>query len=349
MKSSAVQLQNHSPQTIIYDKLFRPIHDLRVSVIDRCNFRCNYCMPQEHFHEKYTFLNKEEWLQFGEIVRLVKLFTSRGVSKVRITGGEPLLREELFELVHLLAAMTEIDDLALTTNGFFLKKQARRLKAAGLHRLTVSLDTLDEKIFSKINGGKGSVREVLNGIREAEACGFGSVKINTVIQRGVNDSTVLDLIEYFRGSPHIIRFIEYMDVGNKNHWSKDKVVSSKEIIDLIGQKYPLKTVTQNYFGEVAERYEYADGKGEIGFVSSISQPFCSSCTRARLSADGKFFTCLFASEGIDLRTPLRQRASDEELLSIIDATWQKREDRYSERRFSNTAPKKKIEMYQIGG
>src|SRR3989338_2855835 len=222
MKSSAVQLQNHSPQTIIYDKLFRPIHDLRVSVIDRCNFRCNYCMPQEHFHEKYTFLNKEEWLQFGEIVRLVKLFTSRGVSKVRITGGEPLLREELFELVHLLAAMTEIDDLALTTNGFFLKKQARQLKAAGLHRLTVSLDTLDEKIFSKINGGKGSVREVLSGIREAEACGFGSVKINTVIQRGVNDSTVLDLIEYFRGSPHIIRFIEYMDVGNKNHWSKEK-------------------------------------------------------------------------------------------------------------------------------
>ena len=336
-------------QKIIYDKLFRPIHDLRVSVIDRCNFRCNYCMPEEEFNEKYTFLKKEEWLKFDEIERLVKLFTRRGVSKVRVTGGEPLLRENLPELIQTLSRIKEIDDLALTTNGFLLKKFAKDLKKAGLKRLTVSLDTLNEETFRKISGHKGSVKEILDGIKTADEVGFDSIKINAVIQKGLNDHTVLDLIEHFRGTPHIIRFIEYMDVGNKNQWSKSLVVSSKEIIALISQKYPLKPVTQNYFGEVAERYQYEDGRGEIGFVSSISQPFCSSCTRARISADGKFFTCLFASEGVDLRTPLREGASDEELFSIIDTTWQKREDRYSELRSLNAQPKKKIEMYQIGG
>ncbi len=316
---------------MIYDKLNRPIHDLRISVIDRCNFRCPYCMPdQESKH--YSFLKKEEWLTFEEILRLVGLFVQVGVKKVRLTGGEPLLRPKLADLVQELSHISGIEDLALTTNGSLLEASAHELKKSGLKRLTVSLDTLDSRIFKHLSGQKGSVSDVLNGIKAAENAGFESIKINVVIQKGVNDTKLLDLVEYFRGTKHVIRFIEYMDVGNCNHWESRYVVPSKEILAVIQEKYPLKPLDSNYYGEVAERYEFLDGQGEIGFISSVSQPFCQSCTRARLSTDGKFYTCLFASDGTDLRALLRQGASDEVLLNTIKTVWQKRTDRYSELR-----------------
>ncbi len=338
---------------MILDRLNRPLHDLRISVIDRCNFRCTYCMPEKEYSEHYQFLKKEEWLNFDEIFRLTKLFVSLGVLKVRLTGGEPLLRPGLPELIGRLSKILEIEDLALTTNGSHLRQQVQTLKDAGLKRLTVSLDTLDEEIFYAMSGNLGSVAEVLEGIKEAGRVGFKKIKINVVIQKGINDHTVLDLVKYFKGTGHIIRFIEYMDVGNCNHWKSAFVVPSSEIVHRINQVFPLKAVQANYSGEVALRYEYLDSSGEIGFISSVTEPFCGSCSRARLSTDGKIYTCLFASQGTDLRAPLRNGASDEKLLEIIRNVWKKRTDRYSEERLrlsvSQKIPARKVEMFQIGG
>ena len=336
----------------IRDKLNRPIQDLRVSVIDRCNFRCNYCMPKDEYAKHYQFLKTNEWLSFDEIERLVRLFVSLGVRKVRVTGGEPLLRPELPTLIERLSNIPSIEDLALTTNGSLLAGHAAALKKSGLERLTVSLDSLDARVFKTMSGEKGTLKNVLDGISAAEEAGFGSIKINVVIQRGVNDHTVMDLVEHFRGTKHVLRFIEYMDVGNCNHWQNAYVVPSKEILKEIEAHYPLRPVDAHYFGEVAERYAFSDGKGEIGFISSVSQPFCQSCTRARLSTDGKLFTCLFAGDGTDLRAPLRAGKNDEEVLEIIKTAWQKREDRYSELRSKLIAQNPhghKVEMFQIGG
>ena len=343
---------NHTPSSL-RDKLNRPIHDLRISVIDRCNFRCTYCMPEKEYSEHYQFLKKKEWLSFEEIFRLTQLFVSVGVTKVRLTGGEPLLRPGLSDLIRRLNQIPRIEDLALTTNGSLLIQQAQALKEAGLKRLTVSLDTLDEEIFYAMSGNLGSVEDVLEGIKGAERAGFKEIKINVVIQKGINEHTILDLVKYFKGTDHIIRFIEYMDVGNCNHWKSEFVVPSAEIVRRINEVFPLKLVKANYPGEVASRYQYQDGQGEIGFISSVTQPFCGSCSRLRLSTDGKIYTCLFAGQGTDLRTRLKEGASDEELLSIINSVWKKREDRYSETRFnlstSKSNPIRKVEMFQIGG
>ena len=344
--------QSATVQKNLKDKLGRPLHDLRISVIDRCNFRCTYCMPAEHYHESYTFLDKKEWLTFDEIERLARLFVKLGVSKIRITGGEPLLRENLPTLFKKLASVGSVSDLALTTNGIHLPKLAEPLKNAGLQRITVSLDTLDEKIFKKMNGGKGSVKQVLEGIHAAEKAGFSQMKINAVIQQGVNDQSPIGLVRHFRGTGHIVRFIEYMDVGNRNHWQPGLVVPSREIVAAITREFPMKPLGPNYAGEVAERYGFEDGKGEVGFISSITQPFCGTCSRARISTDGKFYLCLFSSVGFDLREPLRSGASDEEMVKLIQNIWQNRGDRYSEERsslLSLHAKAKKIEMYQIGG
>ncbi len=337
---------------IIYDKFNRPLHDLRISVIDRCNFRCRYCMPEDEFAKNYTFLKKMEWLSFEEIVRLTKIFVRLGTSKVRLTGGEPLLRPNLDRVITELLAIPGVKDLALTTNGLLLAQQAEKLKESGLTRLTVSLDTLDNKIFQRMNGGRGSVAHILAAIQEAGRVGFDAIKINTVVQKGINDHTLLDLVEYFRGTKHVIRFIEFMDVGNCNHWQSEYVLPSAEIVRLIARRYPLRALGANYDGEVAERYVYQDGKGEIGFISSVTQPFCGSCSRARLSTDGKIFTCLFAGHGTDLRTPLRAGASDAELTALIQNVWQNRTDRYSEERSSFLTSHQnisKVEMFQIGG
>ncbi len=337
---------------IIRDRLQRPLRDLRISVIDRCNFRCPYCMPAEHFPDSYQFLDKKEWLSFDEIVRLTRLFVSLGVSKVRITGGEPLLRPDITDLIEQISRIEGVEDLALTTNGFYLEKFTADLKKVGLKRLTVSLDTLDEKTFQEMNGQRGSLNTVLKGLKAAEQAGFSPIKLNVVVQRGVNDQQLLDIVERFKGKNHIIRFLEYMDVGNRNHWQPGKVLPSEKILKIITARYPLKPLEPNYTGEVATRYQFQDGSGEIGFVSSISQPFCGTCNRARLSANGKLYTCLFASEGHDLRSGLRIGQSDEDLLNRMKTLWQKREDRYSELRFNTKIQiqkRPKIEMYQIGG
>ncbi len=334
------------------DTLGRPLHDLRISVMDRCNFRCPYCMPRETFHEHYRFLKSTERLSFEEIVRLTRLFVDLGVKKVRLTGGEPLLRPNLAELVGELTALEGIRDVALTTNAVLLAQHAAQLKANGLHRITISLDSLDPDIFKQMSGGFAERDRVLEGIQAALDAGLMPIKINVVVERGLNDHTALDLVERFRGSSVIVRFIEYMDVGNRNHWSLDRVVPSRELMERIHARWPLHAVEENYHGEVAERYAFDDGAGEIGFISSVTNPFCGSCTRARLSSEGVFYTCLFASQGTDLRAPLRNGASDEELTALIAATWQHRSDRYSEQRASLSKgehPLRKIEMYYIGG
>lgn len=333
-----------------HDTLGRPLHDLRISVMDRCNFRCPYCMPKETFHEHYRFLKSGERLSFEEIVRLTRLFVELGVSKVRLTGGEPLLRPNLPELVGELTAIEGVRDVALTTNAVLLAQHAVQLKANGLQRITVSLDSLDPDIFRQMNGGFGERDRVLEGIQAAVDAGLAPVKINAVIQRGVNDHTALDLVERFRDSPIIVRFIEYMDVGNRNHWSLDRVVSSRELMERIHARWPLHAIEENYRGEVAERYAFDDGVGEIGFISSVTNPFCGTCSRARLSSEGVFYTCLFASQGTDLRAPLRDGASDDEVRTLIATTWQQRSDRYSEQRaLLGEHPLRKIEMYYIGG
>ncbi len=334
------------------DRLGRPLHDLRISVMDRCNFRCPYCMPKEQFHENYQFLKSRERLSFDELTRLTKLFAGLGVRKVRLTGGEPLLRANLADLVGDLTGIPGIEDIALTTNGVLLANHAVDLHANGLKRITVSLDTLDKEIFARLSGGFGALDQVLGGIDAAIAAGLAPVKINAVIERGVNDHTALDLVEHFRGTPVIVRFIEFMDVGNRNHWDPKMVVPSRELAARINARWPMHPVSQNYRGEVAERWRFEDGGGEVGFISSVSQPFCGACSRARLSSEGKFYTCLFATRGIDLRGPLRDGADDAELLRIIRGAWVARTDRYSELReqLRRDPPEtKKIEMYYIGG
>ena len=326
--------------------------DLRISVTDRCNFRCPYCMPAEIFGEAYQFLPREEILTFEETARLVGLFAEFGVNKARITGGEPLLRTELHQLIRQVAAIDGIEDVTLTTNGYLLAQQAEELQKAGLDRVTVSLDSLDDEVFKQMNGRGFGSRRVLHAIQEAWNAGLRPVKINAVVQRGVNDHTVVDLARHFKGTGHIVRFIEYMDVGNRNGWKLDQVVSADEIIARIDAEMPLETLESNYSGEVAERYRYRDGDGEIGVIASVTRPFCGACTRLRLSTDGQIFTCLFASKGVSLRDPMREGATDGEMREIITRIWERRTDRYSEERAANTsgvAAPRKIEMYQIGG
>jgi cyclic pyranopterin phosphate synthase len=334
------------------DRLGRPLHDLRISVMDRCNFRCPYCMPKEEFHEHYRFLKSQERLAFGEIVRLARLFASLGVRKLRLTGGEPLLRTNLADLVGDLTDIPGIDDIALTTNGVLLGQHAVDLHANGLRRVTVSLDTLDKDVFAQMSGGFGALDQVLDGIDAAIAAGLTPVKINAVIERGLNDHTAVHLVERFRGTPVIVRFIEFMDVGNRNKWRPEMVVPSRELAARIHARWPMHPISQNYQGEVAERWRFDDGGGEVGFISSVSQPFCGACSRARLSSEGKFYTCLFATQGLDLRAPLRAGAADAEILQLIRGVWNGRTDRYSELReeLRRTAPdSKKIEMNYIGG
>jgi cyclic pyranopterin phosphate synthase len=332
------------------DTLGRPLRDLRISVMDRCNFRCPYCMPQHTFHDGYRFLASAERLGFGEIVRLARLGAQLGVRKLRLTGGEPLLRPNLPDLIGDLSGLAGIEDIALTTNGILLAKYATELKAAGLHRVTVSLDSLDPTTFAHLSGGFGGVEQVLEGIEAARRAGLGPVKVNAVIQRGVNDHTALALVEHFRGTGVIVRFIEYMDVGNRNEWREDLVVSSAELAARISQRWPLAPAGRNYAGEVAERQSFADGMGEVGFISSVSQPFCGDCSRARLSSDGTLYSCLFATTGVDLRGPLRGGADDDTLLALLQGAWERRADRYSERRASLHAGRdRKVEMFHIGG
>ena len=333
------------------DRLGRPLRDLRISVMDRCNFRCPYCMPRERFHEHYDFLKTAERLSFEEILRLARLFVPLGVRKLRITGGEPLLRVNLEDLIADLNGIEGVEDIALTTNGVLLAKHAYELKAAGLARVTVSLDSLDQDVFAKMNGGFGKVGEVLDGIEHAQAAGLGPVKINTVIQRGLNEDAVLPLVERFRGTGITVRFIEYMDVGNRNDWKSDLVVPSSDLVERLHARWPMRPVKPDYVGEVARRYAFEDGQGEVGFISSVTQPFCGGCSRARLSSDGIFYTCLFAQSGVDLRGPLRGGADDEQLLKLVRGTWLNREDRYSEQRVvlraRHSGPK--VEMNYIGG
>ena len=337
---------------MITDTLGRPMRDLRISVTDRCNFRCPYCMPAEIFGESYQFLPKEEILSFEEITRLARIFVSLGVNKLRITGGEPLLRIDLHSLVAMLAAIEGVEDLTLTTNGYLLAQQAQQLKEAGLMRITVSLDTLDEEIFKKMNGRGFGPRRVLQGIERATAMGLSPVKINSVVQKGINDGTIVELARYFKGTGHILRFIEYMDVGNRNGWKWDEVMPAAEIIQRIDAEMPMEALESNYRGEVARRYRYRDGGGEVGVIASVTQPFCGDCTRSRLSTDGTIYTCLFANRGRSLKDPLRAGATDAELRDIIASIWGRRVDRYSEERTElaalQNAPQK-IEMYQIGG
>jgi cyclic pyranopterin phosphate synthase len=332
------------------DRLQRPLADLRISVMDRCNFRCPYCMPRATFGEHYRFLPAPDRLTFDEIVRLARLFAGLGVRRLRLTGGEPLLRTGLADLVGELSAIEVIEDLALTTNGVLLAQHAAELAAQGLRRVTVSLDTLDPDVFKRMSGGFGGVAEVLEGIEHARRAGLAPIKINTVVQRGVNDHTLLDLLAHFRGTDVIVRFIEYMDVGTRNHWEPTLVVPSRDLAATINARWPIAPREANYRGEVAERYVYADGAGEIGFISSVSQPFCGDCSRARISSDGSFYTCLFATQGVDLRGPLRAGATDEELYELIRGTWTGRRDRYSELRASmRNSDLHKVEMNYIGG
>jgi cyclic pyranopterin phosphate synthase len=330
------------------DTLARGLRDLRVSVTDRCNFRCVYCMPRETFDQHFKFLPHEEILSFEEIARLARLFAGLGVKKVRITGGEPLVRRELHRLVALLAQIPDLD-LTLTTNGSLLAKQAAALAAAGLKRVTVSLDSLDDATFRAVNDADFPVAKVIEGIDAAAAAGMTPVKINMVVKRGVNDAHVPAMAERWRGTGHIVRFIEYMDVGSTNGWRMDDVVPSAEIVKMIGARHALEPVDPNYAGEVAERWRYADGAGEIGVISSVTQAFCASCNRLRLSAEGSLYTCLFAEQGHDLKWLLRRGGSDEDIVNQIAAVWRARGDRYSEIRTAETAKARKVEMSYIGG
>jgi cyclic pyranopterin phosphate synthase len=309
-------------------------------------------MPAEIFGESYQFLPKEEILSFEEVARLTRIFVELGVNKVRITGGEPLLRTDLPKLVEMLSAIQELDDLTLTTNGFLLAQMAQPLKDAGLNRVTVSLDSLDDEVFKHMNGRGFGTTRVLHGIRRAAEVGLAPIKINAVVQRGINDHTLVDLARHFKGTGHIVRFIEYMDVGNLNGWKLDQVVSAEEIVARIDREMPLEPLEPNYAGEVANRYRYRDGEGEIGVIASVTKPFCGNCTRARLSTDGKVFTCLFAAEGASLRDPMRAGASDSELRQLVNNIWSRRSDRYSEERADLTEVQnrgRKVEMFRIGG
>ena len=335
----------------VKDALSRPLRDLRISVIDRCNYRCPYCMPADIYGEDFKFMPRHDWLTAGELKRIAGLFMQLGVTKLRLTGGEPLLRRDIIDIVAKLSSLSGLDDLALTTNGALLAERASDLKAAGLRRVTVSLDSLDEAVFREMSGGRGDIQSVLDGITAAQSAGLSPIKLNVVVQKGKNDHTVMGLLDHVRGSGLIVRFIEYMDVGTLNGWTLDEVVSSRELVEKISARWPLQPLDRNYLGEVAQRYAFLDGQGEIGFVSSVSEPFCGACHRARLSADGTIYTCLFASEGINLRGPLRGGASDGDLVGLLQNIWRQRTDRYSELRQKNTDATRetRIEMYRIGG
>jgi cyclic pyranopterin phosphate synthase len=333
----------------LLDTMGRPVRDLRISVTDRCNFRCTYCMPKEIFNREYEFLARDLLLSFEEISRLARALAGFGVKKVRLTGGEPLLRRDLEVLVAELAEIPGIDDLTLTTNGSLLARKAERLAAAGLDRVTVSLDSMDDNVFMAMNDAGVSVAAVLEGIEAAAGAGLTPVKVNMVVKRGVNHDSVVPMAEHFRGTGHILRFIEYMDVGHTNGWRLDDVVPAGQIIAAVNARFPLEPADPNYRGEVAQRWRYRDGAGEIGVIASVTQPFCGDCTRARLSAEGSLYTCLFATAGTDLRAPLRAGASDEELAAIIRGVWERRSDRYSEIRSEATVALPKVEMSYIGG
>lgn len=332
----------------ILDTLNRPLRDLRISVTDRCNFRCVYCMPKEIFGSDYKFLHHSQVLTFEEITRLAGLFVGLGVKKIRLTGGEPLVRKDFPDLVALLAQIPDLD-LTMTTNGSLLPRFADQLKKSGLNRVTVSLDSLDNKIFKLMNDVDFPVEKVLEGMDAAKAAGLEPIKVNMVVKRGVNEDSILPMARFFREKGFILRFIEYMDVGSTNGWRMNDVVSAKEIISIINAEMPLEPADPNYRGEVAERWRYKDGQGEIGVIASVTQAFCRDCNRARLSAEGQLYTCLFAAKGHDFRDMLRNGATDEEILHKIETVWGKRTDRYSEIRSDNTIPLPKVEMSHIGG
>ena len=341
------------PNGNLADRLQRPLRDLRISVTDRCNFRCTYCMPKSVFDHAYQFLPQSSLLSFEEIFRLAQLFVAHGTEKLRLTGGEPLLRKNVEELITRLASLRtprgEPVELTLTTNASLLVRKAEALAKAGLKRISVSLDALDDQTFRRMNDVEFPVADVIAGIEAADRAGLRPLKINMVVRRGVNDHDILPMAAHFRGSGHILRFIEYMDVGSSNGWQLEEVVTSAEIIERIGSIYPLEAIDPNYVGEVAQRWRYRDGSGEIGVISSVSQPFCGDCSRARLSTEGRLYTCLFASNGHDLRALLRNGYGDTEIASAIGLIWQQREDRYSEIRSRTAVRGNRIEMSYIGG
>lgn len=341
------------PVGLLSDRLGRRLHDLRISVTDRCNFRCTYCMPKSIFGSDYAFLPQGSLLSFEEIVRVARIFVAHGVEKLRLTGGEPLLRKDLDALIRMLAQLRTPDgqpvDLTLTTNGTLLPRMAQRLRQTGLTRLTVSLDAIDEQVFRQMNDVDFAVASVLSGIAAAEQAGFSRIKVNMVVQKGVNDHQILPMARHFRHSGHILRFIEFMDVGASNGWRLDDVLPAREILERVAGEFPIEPVEPNYTGEVAERWRYCDGSGEIGVIASVTQAFCRDCTRARLSTEGKLFTCLFATQGHDLRALLRGDFSDAQIEAAIAHIWKGRSDRYSELRSSETAGLRKIEMSYIGG
>ncbi|MGZ9222103.1 MAG: GTP 3',8-cyclase MoaA [Anaerolineales bacterium] len=334
--------------TILTDTLNRPLRDLRISVTDRCNFRCVYCMPKEIFGSDYQFLERSQILTFEEIARLARIFVRHGVRKIRLTGGEPLVRRDLHQLVAMLAPIPDLD-LTLTTNGSLLARQAQALKDAGLKRVSVSLDSLDDAVFKAMNDVDFPVQKVLDGMDAAAGVGLLPIKVNMVVKRGLNESSILPMARFFREKGYILRFIEYMDVGHTNGWRMDDVVPAAEIIKMINAEMPLESLDPNYTGEVAERWRYRDGSGEIGVVASVTQAFCRTCNRARISAEGKLYTCLFAVKGHDFRNLMRGGATDEEISQAIARVWGKRGDRYSELRSENTISLPKVEMSHIGG
>ncbi len=341
-----------APTAHVLDALQRPLRDLRISVTDRCNFRCVYCMPKEIFGAGYPFLTREETLSFEEITRLARAFVANGVTKLRLTGGEPLVRRDLEKLVTMLCSIQGVDDVALTTNGSLLTpRKAKALKAAGLQRITISLDSLDDRVFRSMNDVGFPVDKVLTAIDTAVAAGLNPVKIDMVVKRGMNEDSILGMAEHFRGTGVILRFIEFMDVGTTNGWRMDDVVSGAEILAKIESNWAIEPVDPNYIGEVAERWRYMDGQGEFGLITSVTQPFCGDCSRARLSSDGQLYTCLFGTSGHDLRTRIRSGASDEELAEALRGIWSLRTDRYSELRSSETTTLmlRKVEMSRIGG
>jgi len=357
IKTLAIPSVLETPNGLLADALARPLQDLRISVTDRCNFRCVYCMPKEVFNKEYSFLPHSALLTFEEITRIARIFVAHGVRKIRLTGGEPLLRKNVEQLIEMLAALKTPDgdplDLTLTTNAALLARKAQSLMDAGLRRVTVSLDSLDDTTFRRMNDVDFPVSTVLDGIEAAYKVGLGPIKINMVVKGGMNDQEIVPMARYFKETPFILRFIEYMDVGASNGWQMDEIIPSAEVVRRINAVMPLETVEPNYTGETAERWRYRDGKGEIGVISSVTHAFCRDCTRARLSTEGKLYTCLFATKGHDLRTLLRSGRSDEEISGAVAHLWKVRADRYSELRTANTAalrhPMKKIEMSYIGG
>ena len=344
-----------APTGLLADKRARPLHDLRISITDRCNFRCVYCMPKEVFDKDYPYLPHSSLLTFEEITRIASLFVAHGVEKIRLTGGEPLLRKNVEKLIEMLAALRTPDgrelDLTLTTNGSLLARKAQALKDAGLKRVTVSLDALDDAVFKKMNDVDFAVTDVLEGIEAAHRVGLGPIKVNMVVKGGMNDQEIVPMARHFKDTPYVLRFIEYMDVGTSNGWKMDEVIPSAEVIRRIGADMPLEPIAANYAGETASRWRHTDGSGEIGVISSVTQAFCSDCSRARLSTEGKLYTCLFATSGHDLRALLRNGKSDEEISTVIAHIWRARDDRYSELRTANTSglKERKVEMSYIGG